>query len=98
MPAVLSGWMRQISVLSGRCLGHLLCQPLPQNQGGIPAASSTFPHSDKAVDEPSTRTVESRRHRANVLHGHYVSLDARDVAGPLVEIQAALLSSVMSFT
>jgi hypothetical protein len=34
--------------------------------------------------------------RGDVLHRHYVSLDAADVAGPLTEIQAALSRNSVS--
>lgn len=44
------------------------------------------------------RILEHAPMRGDVLHRHYVSLEARDFAGPLEQIRAATRSLVMSFT
>lgn len=44
------------------------------------------------------RILEHAPMLGDALHRHYVSLEARDVAGPLEQIRAAARSLVMSFT
>jgi hypothetical protein len=67
--------------------------------GGLPPAPDPSRlHSSVAArqgvaDAILRRILGHAPKRGDLLHRHYVSLDARDVAGPLEQIQAALLSS-----